>query len=324
MPSVAADGRPRPAERGDGGGGGRDPRRPPASPGSATASGRPGPRRGRRRVDRRGGGAAHGRAHRGGRDRPAGARREPPAGGPRAQRLRPDVGRRRPRPGHGRRPPRAAVADPRGARAGRRVVRAGRRGVGGRHRPSPRPEAGRVRMGRARSSPLLLERLAATAVRRFVPEFLFEREHDAAWQELADAGDLLLAGSEEGSNHAVIAARTVAECTGDEALLRRWLAGADVPSGLGTDTDFRWLLLGNLARRGLLDRPPSTTRRRPTPPSAGGSRRSRRGPPNPRRRRRPGPGARSSRRTPRGPTTSWWRCCRGSGRRRTSTSCGRT
>ena len=106
------------------------------------------------------------------------------------------------------------------------------------------------------SSPLLLERLAATAVRRFVPEFLFEREHDAAWQELADAGDLLLAGSEEGSNHAVIAARTVAECSGDEALLRRWLAGADVPSGLGTDTDFRWLLLGNLARRGLLE--PST------------------------------------------------------------------
>ena len=30
----------------------------------------------------------------------------------------------------------------------------------------------------------------------------------------------------------MIAARTVAECTGDEALLRRWLAGLDVPSGL--------------------------------------------------------------------------------------------
>ncbi len=103
------------------------------------------------------------------------------------------------------------------------------------------------------SSPPLLERLASTAVRRFVPEFLLEAEHDAAWQAMADAGDLLLSRSEPGSNHAVIAARTVAECSRDEALLRRWLAGPDAPSGLGADTDFRWLLLGNLARRGRLE-----------------------------------------------------------------------
>ena len=36
---------------------------------------------------------------------------------------------------------------------------------------------------------------------------------------------------------------SVAECSSDVALLRRWLAGAGVPSGLGADTDFRWLLL---------------------------------------------------------------------------------
>jgi aminopeptidase N len=103
------------------------------------------------------------------------------------------------------------------------------------------------------ASPPLLERLAATAVRRFVPEFLVEAEHEAAWQELGAAASALLAAAPPGSNHAVIAARTVAECTGDQALLRRWLAGDEVPAGLAADTDFRWLLLGNVARRGLLD-----------------------------------------------------------------------
>jgi aminopeptidase N len=45
----------------------------------------------------------------------------------------------------------------------------------------------------------------------------------------------------------------VAECSGDVALLQRWLDGDGVPSDLASDTDFRWLLVGNLARRGLLD-----------------------------------------------------------------------
>jgi aminopeptidase N len=103
------------------------------------------------------------------------------------------------------------------------------------------------------SSPPLLERLAATAVRRFVPEFLLEGEQNAAYQGLADVATALVAASIPGSSRAVIAARTIAECTGDERLLRRWLAGVDVPAGLDSDTDFRWLILGNLARRGLLD-----------------------------------------------------------------------
>jgi aminopeptidase N len=102
------------------------------------------------------------------------------------------------------------------------------------------------------SSPPLLERLATTAVRRLVPEFLAEAEHDAAWQRLAGAGTELLSSSEPGTNEAVIAARTIAECTNDEALLRVWLARRNVPSGLESDTDFRWLILGNLARRGRL------------------------------------------------------------------------
>jgi aminopeptidase N len=103
------------------------------------------------------------------------------------------------------------------------------------------------------TSPPLLERLAATAVRRFVPEFLLESEHEAAWRRLADAGSAVLATAAPESNRAVIAARTVAECSGDESLLRRWYDGEDVPSGLASDADFRWLLVANLARHGLVD-----------------------------------------------------------------------
>jgi aminopeptidase N len=101
-------------------------------------------------------------------------------------------------------------------------------------------------------SPPLLERLAATALRRFVPEFLPEEEHDAARSSLARAGLTLLETAPAESNHAVIAARVVAECSDDVVMVRGWLQGEDVPAGLADDTDFRWLLLGNLARRGRL------------------------------------------------------------------------
>jgi aminopeptidase N len=101
-------------------------------------------------------------------------------------------------------------------------------------------------------SPPLLERLAATALRRFVPEFLLENEHDAACRALAAAGLALVETAPAGSNHAVIAARVVAESSDDVELLRGWLRGHDVPTGLAGDTDFRWLLIGNLARRGHL------------------------------------------------------------------------
>ncbi|MEP6630848.1 MAG: aminopeptidase N [Lapillicoccus sp.] len=104
----------------------------------------------------------------------------------------------------------------------------------------------------AETSAPLLERLAVTAIRRFVPEFLVEHEHDQAWERLAGAATALLARSGPASSAAVIATRTVAECSGDIPLLRGWLAGAAVPAGLDDDTDLRWLVLGNLARRGAL------------------------------------------------------------------------
>ena len=94
----------------------------------------------------------------------------------------------------------------------------------------PRPVLGLVASEWvSESSPLLLERLAAdrrASVRPRVPA------RGGARRGLAGAGRRrrpLLAGPKPGSNHAVIAARTVAECSRDEALLRRWLAGADAP-----------------------------------------------------------------------------------------------
>ena len=104
----------------------------------------------------------------------------------------------------------------------------------------------------AETSAPLMERLAVTAVRQFVPEFLPEAEHDGAWARLALAAQVLLDRSAVGSSGAIIATRTIAECSGDGALLRRWLAGRRLPAGLADDTDVRWLVVGNLARRGLL------------------------------------------------------------------------
>src|SRR5665811_1624948 len=43
--------------------------------------------------------------------------------------------------------------------------------------------------------------------------------------------------------------RYVGTSSADEDLLRRWAAGEQLPQGLDEDSDFRWLVLGNLARR---------------------------------------------------------------------------
>jgi aminopeptidase N len=44
----------------------------------------------------------------------------------------------------------------------------------------------------------------------------------------------------------------VASSSADEELLRRWASGDEVPEGLKGDSDFRWVSLGNLARRGII------------------------------------------------------------------------
>ena len=71
---------------------------------------------------------------------------------------------------------------------------------------------------------------------------------------MAAVGEAVLADAEPGSSRALHAARLVARTTDDvEGRLRPWAEGRDLPSGLEGDSDFRWIVLGQLARRGLLD-----------------------------------------------------------------------
>jgi aminopeptidase N len=47
----------------------------------------------------------------------------------------------------------------------------------------------------------------------------------------------------------------VATSSADEDLLRGWAFGDQLPEGLAGDSDFRWVVLGNLARRGAIGSP---------------------------------------------------------------------
>jgi aminopeptidase N len=62
----------------------------------------------------------------------------------------------------------------------------------------------------------------------------------------------MLADADPGSSRALVAARYVAICSADEDLLRGWAAAEKLPKGLQGDSDFHWVVLGNLARRGLV------------------------------------------------------------------------
>jgi len=103
------------------------------------------------------------------------------------------------------------------------------------------------------TSSSILERVGDEAVRRLVPRFLPEAEHEPARRRLAAAAAGLLDAAEPESTRALVGAQVLAATTADERLLRRWLAGKALPAGLAGDPDFRWLVLGNLGRRGLLD-----------------------------------------------------------------------
>ncbi len=105
----------------------------------------------------------------------------------------------------------------------------------------------------AETSTAILERVGDQAAHRLIPKFLPEREQEAARQRLAAAATRVLEAVEPESSRALVAAQLLATTTADEGLLRRWLAGDALPPGLVGDPDFRWLVLGNLGRRGLLD-----------------------------------------------------------------------
>jgi len=102
------------------------------------------------------------------------------------------------------------------------------------------------------SNQSIINRVGLQMSQRFIPQFIPEPEHSGAWAVMAASAATMLGQSEPGSSRALVAARYFASSTADEALLRRWAAGEQLPEGLVGDSDFRWVVLGNLARRGAI------------------------------------------------------------------------
>jgi aminopeptidase N len=100
----------------------------------------------------------------------------------------------------------------------------------------------------------VLNRTAAGLLGRVIPTFLPRTEQDWALGVVAAAGAGLLASCRAGSTQELVAARTVARSSADEDLLRAWAVGKDLPTGLVGDSDFRWIVVRNLAAGGMLDR----------------------------------------------------------------------
>ncbi len=105
----------------------------------------------------------------------------------------------------------------------------------------------------AEDSPAVLTRMGTHALQRIVPEYLDLPHQQQARATVADAASRLLEGSDPGSTRALAAARVLAASSPDEALLRTWMDGTDLPTGLRGDSDFRWLTVRTLAARGLVD-----------------------------------------------------------------------
>jgi len=99
----------------------------------------------------------------------------------------------------------------------------------------------------------IVGRIGLLVTNRIIPAFLPPGEQDDAYAVVARAASAMLAQATPGSSPALVAARYVATTTADEDLLQRWSSGKQLPTGLDGDTDFRWVVLGNLARRGALE-----------------------------------------------------------------------
>jgi aminopeptidase N len=104
----------------------------------------------------------------------------------------------------------------------------------------------------AESNQSIVNRVGLQMYQRIIPQFIPVPEHRGAYAVMATAAATMLAQCEPGSSRALVAARYVAITSADEDLLRRWASGQRLPEGLGADSDFRWLALGNLARRGAI------------------------------------------------------------------------
>jgi aminopeptidase N len=99
----------------------------------------------------------------------------------------------------------------------------------------------------------ILTRTAGYAEHRVVPFFVPRSGQEAALGRLAAAASTLLDRAPTGSTESLAAARLLAGTSDDEALLRAWADGNQLPEGLSDDGDFRWIVVRNLAARGLLD-----------------------------------------------------------------------
>ena len=108
----------------------------------------------------------------------------------------------------------------------------------------------------------LLGRAVANLTGRIIPCFLPEIEQDGAEARLAGAAVRRLASADAGSSVALTAARALARSTNDRELLEQWAGGDGLPAGLEHDSDFRWLVVGALARRGWLGEEGIETARR--------------------------------------------------------------
>ncbi|GAB3108354.1 aminopeptidase N [Janibacter alkaliphilus] len=100
----------------------------------------------------------------------------------------------------------------------------------------------------------IFSRIGMHLTNRVIRVLLPEDEQDEARARMAAVGEQVLAEAEPGSSRALHAARLIARTTEDvDGRLRPWADGRGLPSGLEGDQDFRWIVLGQLARRGLLD-----------------------------------------------------------------------
>ena len=99
----------------------------------------------------------------------------------------------------------------------------------------------------------ILTRVSAYAEHRIVPYFVPRERQAEALVRLAASGQALLGSAPESSTESLAAARLVAGASDDEALLRAWADGDSLPAGLQDDGDFRWIVVRNLASRGLID-----------------------------------------------------------------------
>ena len=102
------------------------------------------------------------------------------------------------------------------------------------------------------SNQSIINRVGLQMTQRIIPQFIIEHEQEGAFAVLAEAAESMLAQSEPGSSRALLAARHVATTSADEDQLHRWASGEDLPEGRAEDSDFRWVVLGNLARRGAI------------------------------------------------------------------------